>query len=57
MLAIAFLDMGGGTVRTTADISVVVPSDDYGPIEDIHAVFDHIITAYLCHWYVQAGKT
>lgn len=44
---IAFLGMGGGGVAALADISVIVPSNDYGPIEDTHLVFDHLITAYL----------
>jgi len=47
---IALLGMGGGQVAKMADISVIVPSDDYGPIEDIHMVLDHLFTAYLCHW-------
>ena len=47
---IALLGMGGGRAAKMADISVIVPSDDYGPIEDIHMVLDHLFTAYLCHW-------
>lgn len=47
---IALLGMGGGQVAQMADVSVVVPSDDYGPIEDIHMVLDHLITAYMRHW-------
>jgi hypothetical protein len=29
------------------DIEVTVPSDDYGPIEDAHLCFDHLISAWL----------
>ena len=47
---IAFLGMGGGQVAKMADVSVIVPSNEYGPIEDIHTVFDHLITAYLRSW-------
>ncbi len=47
---IAFLGMGGGEVASMADVSVVVPSDDYGPVEDVHLVFDHLVTAYLRCW-------
>lgn len=47
---IALLGMGGGRVAQMADVSVVVPCDEYGPIEDIHMVLDHLITGYLCHW-------
>ena len=45
--SIAFLGMGGGRVRDLVDVSAVVPSDDYGVIEDTFAVFDDLITAYL----------
>jgi len=44
---IGFLGMNGGKVATMTDVTVVVPSDDYGPIEDVHMAFDHLITAYL----------
>jgi D-sedoheptulose 7-phosphate isomerase len=47
---VALLGMGGGRVADMADVSVVVPSDDYGPIEDVHMVFDHLITTYLRYW-------
>ena len=47
---IAFLGMGGGQVAKMADVPVVVPSDDYGPIEDVHMMFDHLVTAYLRSW-------
>ena len=44
---IGFLGMDGGKLKTLVDIPVIVDSSDYGPIEDIHLVFDHLITAYL----------
>jgi D-sedoheptulose 7-phosphate isomerase len=47
---IGFLGMGGGKVGTMTDVTVIVPSDDYGPIEDLHMVFDHLLTAYLRRW-------
>jgi len=30
-----------------AEICFVVPSDGYGPVEDVHMILDHIITGYL----------
>jgi len=39
-----------------ADISVIVPSKEYGPVEDAHVVFDHLITAYLCNWLIERGQ-
>jgi len=38
---------GGGKLAKMADVSVVVPSDGYGPVEDVHMILDHIITSYL----------
>jgi len=37
----------GGKLSKMADVSLVVPSDGYGPVEDIHMILDHIITSYL----------
>ncbi len=54
LTTIGFLGMGGGKVLPLVDVAVVVPSRDYGPIEDVHMVFDHLITAYLKSW-VEAG--
>lgn len=47
MKTIALLGMGGGPVAELADVSVVVDSDDYGVIEDVHLVMNHIITECL----------
>ena len=44
---IGFLGMDGGEVKDLLDCSIIVPSDDYGPIEDVHVIFNHLITAYL----------
>jgi D-sedoheptulose 7-phosphate isomerase len=47
MTTLALLGMGGGKLAGLVDFSVIAPSDDYGPIEDIHMVLDHLITAYF----------
>ncbi len=44
---VGFLGMGGGQAAKLVDVPVIVPSDAYGPVEDVHLVFDHLITAYL----------
>lgn len=44
---VAFLGKGGGQAKKIADISVVVPSSEYGPIEDVHMLLEHLITSYL----------
>lgn len=38
---------GGGKLAKMADIAFVVPSNEYGPVEDVHMIFDHIMTGYL----------
>lgn len=47
MRSVAFLGMDGGKAASMADKSIVVPSNEYGPIEDIHMIFDHLITGYF----------
>jgi D-sedoheptulose 7-phosphate isomerase len=39
----------GGVLRTLAQLSVHVPTraGEYGPVEDLHMVVDHLVTAYL----------
>jgi D-sedoheptulose 7-phosphate isomerase len=37
----------GGKLAQLADVSFVVPSNGYGPVEDVHMILDHIITGYL----------
>jgi len=50
MTTIGFLGMGGGRLKTMVDESITVPSDDYGPIEDVHRIRDHLMTAYFKGW-------
>ena len=38
---------GGGKLAKLADVAFVVPSNEYGPVEDVHMILDHIITSYL----------
>lgn len=50
MTVLGFLGMRGGALAPLCDRAVIVPSDDYGPIEDAHMIFDHLITAYFHKW-------
>ena len=47
MNVIGLSGFGGGKLAKLADVSFVVPSDGYGPVEDAHMILDHIITGYL----------
>jgi len=44
---IGLTGFGGGRLAKMADVSFVVPSNEYGPVEDVHMILDHIITGYL----------
>ena len=33
----------GGKLAKLSDVCVVVPSNDYGPVEDVHMIIDHIL--------------
>ncbi|MCH7554229.1 MAG: SIS domain-containing protein [Chloroflexi bacterium] len=53
---IGFLGMGGGPVGRMVDCPVVVPSDDYGPIEDAHMMLDHVTLAYFRGWLAERRR-
>jgi D-sedoheptulose 7-phosphate isomerase len=44
---VGFTGFGGGRLARLADAALVVPSREYGPVEDAHAILGHIITGYL----------
>ena len=44
---VAILGFEGGAAAAIADLSVVVPSDDYGVIEDVHLIINHILVDYF----------
>jgi D-sedoheptulose 7-phosphate isomerase len=44
---IALTGFTGGKLAKVSDIALVVPSHDYGPVEDVHMILDHILTSYL----------
>lgn len=44
---VAFTGFGGGKVKNMAKISIVVDSRDYGPVEDVHVVLEHLISTYF----------
>ena len=44
---VALLGGDGGAVRTLAEYSIVVPSDDYQVVEDAHLAVNHMITTYI----------
>jgi D-sedoheptulose 7-phosphate isomerase len=47
---IGFLGAGGGAAADKVDVAVVAASDEYGVIEDIHVVLNHLVTEYFAEW-------
>ena len=48
-ISIAFIGFSGGKLLDTAQVSLYTPNPngDYGPIEDLHIIFNHFIVNYL----------
>ncbi|MBU0536626.1 MAG: SIS domain-containing protein [Nanoarchaeota archaeon] len=46
-VTVAFLGFDGGEAKNMVDHSVLVPSNHYGRIEDIHMVLCHLISSYI----------
>jgi D-sedoheptulose 7-phosphate isomerase len=44
---IALLGFDGGEAIELADEYVLVPSEDYGLIEDMHMILDHVLTSFF----------
>jgi D-sedoheptulose 7-phosphate isomerase len=47
LTVIALAGFGGGALARLADVAFVVPSDQYGHVEDVHMILDHVISGYL----------
>ena len=46
-ITIGMLGFDGGKVKKFLDKHVIIPSDHYGRIEDVHLILEHAITDYL----------
>jgi D-sedoheptulose 7-phosphate isomerase len=44
---IGLLGFDGGKAATLTDVAVVVPSFDYGIVEDLHLIINHILVEYF----------
>jgi D-sedoheptulose 7-phosphate isomerase len=42
------LGFDGGKIQPLLDTPVLVPNYSYGYVEDVHVIFDHLITAWFC---------
>ena len=43
----ALLGFDGGRARRLVDVAVVVASDDYGHVEDLHLVLNHLVATWM----------
>ncbi|MHB8694016.1 MAG: SIS domain-containing protein [Solirubrobacteraceae bacterium] len=50
LTTVGFLGAGGGLARKLVDAAVVVASDDYGAIEDVHLAINHLLVDHLATW-------
>ena len=44
---IGWTGFGGGQLQQLADVSIVVDSHDYGPVEDVHLILNHILHSWI----------
>lgn len=44
---VGLIGFGGGKLAALTDHNVVVSSREYGPVEDLHLILDHIVSTYL----------
>ena len=47
MKVIGLTGFGGGKLAQLADVASIAPSSEYGPVEDVHMILDHVLTSYL----------
>ena len=44
---VGLLGFDGGQAADLADLAIVVPSSDYGVVEDVHLIINHILVDYF----------
>lgn len=53
---IGLTGFSGGKLAQISDIALTVPSHEYGPVEDVHMILDHILTSYLYEKFKSAHE-
>ena len=56
-VVVAFTGFGGGQLVDIADdvVHIATPHGDYGPVEDVHMLLDHLLTSYLARLTARAS--
>lgn len=49
--SIGFVGFEGGKLKEVSKLCLYTPNPkgDYGPIEDVHMIFNHVLVNYMCH--------
>jgi D-sedoheptulose 7-phosphate isomerase len=49
--SIGFVGFEGGKLKEVSKLCLHTPNPkgDYGPIEDVHMIFNHVLVNYMCH--------
>lgn len=47
LFTVGLLGFDGGKVRDMVDLAIVVPIHEYGPVEDIHLLLNHLVTTVM----------
>jgi D-sedoheptulose 7-phosphate isomerase len=54
---VGLIGFGGGKLKDLVDIDITLSSRNYGQVEDVHLVVNHILTQYLRHRMTQESAT
>jgi D-sedoheptulose 7-phosphate isomerase len=52
---IGLIGFGGGKLASMVDYQITVSSREYGPVEDLHMILDHIISGFLRQRIAEQG--
>jgi D-sedoheptulose 7-phosphate isomerase len=55
-ITVGLIGFGGGELAGLVDHAVIVACREYGPVEDLHLVLDHIISLYMRGVIRQSGS-
>lgn len=56
MISIGLIGFGGGKLASLVDFNITVSCREYGPVEDLHLILDHIISLYLRRVVARASR-
>jgi D-sedoheptulose 7-phosphate isomerase len=55
-ISIGLIGFGGGKLSALVDHHITVSSREYGPVEDVHLVLDHIVSLYMRAFIARAAR-